>query len=194
MVAELVPLVQSALALDPNDPEVLAIAGDITARIGDLSGGMALLDRSLELNPNNAFALGVAAGLRAYSGDTATAISLLDRCARHNPLDWHYRVCSGYMVTYFVAGEYERVVEWSAKTLQALPHSTLALRYRAASLGQLGRLEAGREVVQHLLAVFPNFTITRYRRHLEFYLTNVFGTPDVADALCEGLRQCGAPE
>jgi TolB-like protein len=194
-VAEMVPLVQSALALDPNDPEILAIAGEIMVRFGrDLSGGMALLDRSLELNPNNAFALGVAAGLRAYSGDTATAISLLDRCARHNPLDQNYRLCCGYMITYFVAGEYERAVEWSAKTLLALPHSTLALRYRAASLGQLGRLQAGREVVQHLLAVFPNFTISRYRRHLEFYLTNVFGTPVVAEALCEGLRQCGAPE
>ena len=57
-VAEIVPLVRSALALDPNDPEVLAIAGKITATVGgDLSGGIALLDRSLELNPNNAAAL-----------------------------------------------------------------------------------------------------------------------------------------
>jgi tetratricopeptide (TPR) repeat protein len=182
------------LTLDPNDPEVLAIAGEITARIGgDVSGGIALLDRSLELNPNNAGALATAAVLRAYSGDTAAAISLLDRSARHSPVNWTSGLFFAYMITYFVAGEYERAVEWSARVLQALPHSTLALRYRAASLGQLGRLEAGREVVQHLLAVFPNFTITRYRRHLEF-LTNVFGTPGVADALCEGLRQCGAPE
>jgi adenylate cyclase len=194
-VAEMVPLVQSALTLDPNDPEVLAIAGEITARIGgDLSGGIALLDRSLELNPNNAGALTTAAALRAFSGDTAAAISLLDRSARHNPLDWNYRLCSCYTITYFVAGEYERVVEWSARALQQLPHSIIGLRYRAASLGQLGRLEEGREVAQHLLAVFPDFTITRYRRHLEFYLNNVFRTPGITDALCEGLRRCGVPE
>jgi adenylate cyclase len=191
----MVPLIQSALALDPNDPEILAIAGEITVRFGrDLSGGIALLDRSLEINPNNAAALARAAVLQAFSGNTAAAISLLDRSARLNPLNWNYGVFVAYAITYFAAGEYERAVEWSARALQALPHSSLALRYRAASLGQLGRLEAGREVVQHLLAVFPNFTITRYRRHLEFYLTNVFGTPAVADALCEGLRQCGAPE
>jgi tetratricopeptide (TPR) repeat protein len=194
-VAEMVPLVRSALTLDPNDPEVLAIAGNITARIGgDLSGGIALLDRSLELNPNNAVALAAAAQLQAYSGDTATAISLLDRSARHNPLNWNYGVFSGYMITYFVAGEYEHAVEWSARALQEMPHSTVALRYRAASLGQLGRLEEGREVVQRLLAVFPNFTIIRYRRYLELYPNNVFRTPGVTDALCEGLRQCGAPE
>jgi adenylate cyclase len=191
MVAEIVPLVQSALALDPNDPEVLAIAGDITARIGDLSGGMALLDRSLELNPNNAPALAAAAYLRANSGDAGAAISLLDRSARHNPLDWNYRLCSSYIITYFVAGEYERAVEWSAKALQEFPHSTVALRYRAACLGQLGRLEEGWEVVQHLLAVLPDFTITRYRRHLE---SNNVLRPGTIDALCEGLRRCGAPE
>jgi len=107
---------------------------------------------------------------------------------------WNYGVSVAYMITYFVAGDYERAVEWSARALQELPHSTVALRYRAASLGQFGRLEEGRQVVQRLLAVFPNFTITRYRRHLEFYVNNVFRTPCVADALCEGLRQCGVPE
>ena len=192
-VAEMVPLIQSALALDPNDPEVLAIAGEITARVGgDLSGGIALLDRSLELNPNNAAALAAAAALQAYSGDTAAAVSLLDRSARHNPLDWNYRVSHVYMITYFVAGEYERAVEWSARALQEMPHSTVALRYRAACLGQLGRLEEGWEVVQHLLAVLPDFTITRYRRHLEF--SNNVLTPGTIEALCEGLRRCGVPE
>jgi adenylate cyclase len=149
-----------------------------------------LLDRSLELNPNNAAALAYAAALHAYSGNTAAAISLLDRSTRHNPLDWNYSVWLVYMITYFVAAEYERAAEWSAKALQELPHSTVALRYRAASLGQLGRLEEGRQVVQRLLALFPNFTITRYRRHLEF----IFRMPRVADALCEGLRRCGVPE
>jgi adenylate cyclase len=194
-VAETFPLVRSALALDPNDPEVLAIAGEITARIGgDLSGGIALLNRSLELNPNSANALALAAGLQAYSGDTAAAISLLDRSTRHNPLDWNYGVWITYMIIHFVAGEYERAVEWSAKALQELPHSTVALRYRAASFGQLGSLEEGRQVVQRLLALVPDFTITRYRRHLDIYLNNVFKTPGVADALCEGLRRCGVPE
>jgi len=66
------------MALDPNDPEVLEIAGNITGTIGgDLRGGVALLDRSLELNPNNAAALSMAATLHAYSGDTASAIALL---------------------------------------------------------------------------------------------------------------------
>ena len=98
------------------------------------------------------------------------------------------------MITYFVAGEYERVVEWSARALQGVPHSAVALRYRAACLGQLGRLEEGRQVVQHLFALVPNFTIAWTRRHIECTGNNIFKTPGVADALYIGLRQCGVPE
>jgi adenylate cyclase len=193
-VAEMAPLVQSALALDPDDPEVLAIAGKITATVGgDLRGGIALLEKSLELNPNNAAALAAAALLQTYSGNTIAAILLLDRAVRHNPLD-KYRLSNVYMVAYFVAGEYERVVEWSAKALQSVPHSAVALRYRAASLGHLSRLEEGRQTVQRLLALAPNFTIAWIRRHLEDTGNNVFKTPGVADALYEGLRRCGVPE
>ena len=194
VVAKMVSLIQSALAVDPNDPEVLAIAGKITATIGgDLSGGIALLDRSLELNPNSATSLAAAALLQTYSGDTGAAISLLDRAVRHNPLD-RYRLCNVYMITYFAAGEYERVVEWSARALERVPHSAVALRYRAASLGQLGRLEQGRQVAQHLLALVPNFTIGWTRRHIEHTGNNIFKTPGVTDALYEGLRQCGVPD
>jgi adenylate cyclase len=168
-------------------------SGKITATVGgNLSGGIALLDRSLELNPNSATALAAAALLQTYSGDTAAAISLQDRAVRHNPLD-KYRLCNVYMITYFVAGEYERVVEWSARALQGVPHSAVALRYRAASLGQLGRLEEGRQVVKHLFALVPNFTIAWTRRHIECTGNNIFQTPGVADALYEGLRQCGVP-
>jgi TolB-like protein len=191
--AEWVALVQSALALDPNDPEVLAIAGEITARIGgDLSGGIALLDKSLELNPNNATALALAAALQIYSGNAAAAIALLDRSARHNPLDWNTHLYTGYTMAYFAAGEYEHAVGWSAKALQELPHAAVALRWRAASLGQLARLEEGRQAVQRLVAVVPNFTISRFRRLIaDKTLAKV---PCVADALYEGLRRCGAPE
>jgi tetratricopeptide (TPR) repeat protein len=186
----MVSLVQSALALDPNDPEVLAIAGKITATVGgDPGGGLALLGRSLELNPNNAAALATPALFQAYSGDTAAAISLLDRAARHNPLD-KYRF-RNVLIAYFVAGDYERVVEWSAKELQGAPHSAVALRYQAASLGRLGRPEEGRQVVQRLLALVPNFTIAWTRQHIEDTGNNIFKTPGVADALYEGLRQCG---
>jgi hypothetical protein len=69
-----------------------------------------------------------------------------------------------------------------------------SLRYRAASLGLLGRLGEGRQVVQRLLELVPDFTITRARRHIELDMNAPFKTPGVADSFYEGLRRCGLPE
>jgi len=74
-----------------------------------------------------------------------------------------------------------------------LPNDAATLRYRAASLGLLGRLEEGRQVVQRLLALVPGFSITQARRHIEFGMNNPF-RPGIADTLYEGLRRCGVPE
>jgi len=78
--------------------------------------------------------------------------------------------------------------------LEYFPNNAPSLRYGAASLGLLGRLEEGRQVVQRLLELVRDFTITPARRHIEFELNNPFRTPGVADALHEGLRRCGVPE
>ena len=78
--------------------------------------------------------------------------------------------------------------------VERFPNIAGALRYRAAALGLLGRVEEGRQVVQRLLALVPDFTVSRARRHYEFDMNNIFKTPGVADALYEGLRRCGVPE
>ena len=93
-----------------------------------------------------------------------------------------------------MAGEFEAAAEWTAKALQERPNYAPALRYRAASLGLLGRVEEGRQVVQRLLELVPDYTIARARRHIEFDMNNIFKTPGVADSFYEGLRRSGVPE
>ena len=61
-------------------------------------------------------------------------------------------------------------------------------------LGLLGRVEEGRHVVRRLLELVPDYTIARARRHFEFDMNNIFGTPGVADSFYEGLRRSGVPE
>jgi adenylate cyclase len=194
-VADMVQLARTALALDGNDPEVLSLAGFIMALPGgDLSGGIAMLEKAVILNPNNAQALRMLGQLYAYAGDKQSAIGYLERSYRLNPVSQTAAFHTGYVIAHFVAGEHEPAVEWTAKALRQLPNSAAALRYRAASLGLLGRLEEGRETVRWLLELVPDFTITRARRHVEFDMNNIFRTPGVADAFYEGLRRCGVPE
>ena len=161
---------------------------------GDLSGGIALINKAIDLNPNNAAAREMAGMLYAYAGDKQSAIAQLERSVRLNPINRTLNFYFAYALAHFVAGEHEAAVEWTAKALQDVPNHAASLRYRAASLGLLGRLEEGRQVVQRLLELVPDFTIARARRHIEFDMNNIFKTPGVADSLYEGLRRSGVPE
>ena len=132
--------------------------------------------------------------LHAYAGDTASAISYLRACRPAKSAQPSPVISITYALAHFVAGEHEAVVEWTEKALQEHPNHAPTLRYRAASLGLLGRLEEGRQVVQRLLELAPDFTIARARRHIEFNMNNIFKTPGVADSFYEGLRRSGVPE
>jgi TolB-like protein len=194
-VADMVPLAQTALALDGDDPEVLLLTGAIICGAGgDLHGGIALIEKSISLNPNSAAAFRMVAGEYAFAGDTKAALINMERAERLNPLDKGTTHNIGYTIAHFVEGNHAAVLEWTGKALREQPNLTPHLRYRAASLGLLGRVEEGRQVVQRLLELAPDYTIARARRHIEFDMNNIFKTPGVADSLYEGLRRSGVPE
>jgi adenylate cyclase len=194
-VAEMIALARTALSLDANNPEVLLAAAQITALpAGDPTGGLALIDKAIGLNPNDASGMAAAAYLHAYAGDTGKALAYLERADRLNPLNRTAFFYFVHALAHFVAGEHEAVVEWTAKALQERPKYAAALRYRVASFGLLGRLEEGRQALQRLLELAPDFTIGRARRHIEYNMNSILKSPGVADSLYEGLRRCGLSE
>jgi TolB-like protein/tetratricopeptide (TPR) repeat protein len=194
-VSDMVPNARAALALDDSDPDVVAIAAILVALPGgDLPAALSLLEKALNLNPNSADAYRSFGLLHAFSGNAGLAIDNLRRADRLNPLERGATNNLGYALAHFVVGEYEPVIEWTGKILRETPNYGPALRYRAASLGLLGRGEEGRESVRRLLEQDPNFTIARARRHMEFDMNNAFKVAGVAEAYYEGLRRSGMTE
>jgi adenylate cyclase len=194
-LADLDQLVQTGLMLGRDDSEVLvAVAPLVALPGGDFSRGMALMEKAIRLNPNSAMAFRMAGMLYAFAGDTKSALNSLARADRLNPLEGGVSTNLGYTLAHFVAGNDESVIESTRLTLRDQPNQVPSLRYRAASLGLLGRAEEGRQVVQRILELVPEFTIARARRHIEFDLNNGFKVPGVADRFYEGLRRSGAPE
>jgi tetratricopeptide (TPR) repeat protein len=194
-VADMLNMAQAAVDRDGNDPEVLIIVAGIVAQAGgDLSGGISPVEKAIGFNPNSADAFQLAGTLKAFAGDTMSAIAHLEHALRLNPLGQKAGVHFGFAVAQFVAGEHEAVVEWTGKALRERRRYTAALRYHAASLGLVGRVEEGRQAVQRIHELVPDFTIARARRHIEFAMHNVFKTLGVADSFYEGLRRSGVPE
>jgi adenylate cyclase len=161
-VADMLDLARTALTLDGEDPEVLIIVGDLTALPGgDFSGGIALVNKAIALNPNSAVAFRAAGHLYARAGDSIRALASLDQAERLDPFDNGPTGTgvSAHIVAHFVTGAHDAALEWTDKALRDRPRSAAALRYRAACLGLLGRLEEARQTVQRLREVRPDFTI-----------------------------------
>jgi adenylate cyclase len=194
-VADMLGLARTALTLDGEDPEVLIMVGSITAlQGGDFSGGIAMVNKAIALNPNSAVAFRTAGGLYARAGDATRAFASYERAERLDPFDSGPSDYSGQIIAHFVTGAYDDALECCDKSLRDRPRSAAGLRYRAACLGLLGRLEEARQTVQRLRELVPDFTVARARHHIEFDMNNLFGKPSDREAFYEGLRRAGVPE
>jgi hypothetical protein len=97
------------------------------------------------------------------------------------------------VIAYFGVGAHDEVLEWTARILSERPNAAAPLRYRAASLALVGRIEEAREVVGRVLAQTPKYTVAEVRRHHEFDMHSPFKVPGVTESLYRGLRLGGLP-
>jgi TolB-like protein len=193
-LGQYVQMARRAVQLSPDDPEVLVPAAFVIGLPGgDLSGGIALVDRAHTLNTNSEEAWAVSGGLRSFAGQIEIALSHLERSRRLNPFVTMFQH-TGFALATFVAGNYDETVNRTSDGLSRNPTHVVLLRYRAAALGLLGRTGEARQVVQRLLALVPNLTIARIRRHVEIEMKNPYKKPGVVEAYYEGLRRAGLPE
>jgi adenylate cyclase len=174
LVADMNEVAQRAVALDPADSEVVAVAALILGVSGDMETGLALVEKAIGLNRNNAEAFRVGGNLYAYRGEIDRVVEHLQQCERLNPLDAGWSGSVAYPIAYFGVGDHEKVVDWTARILRERPNVAGALRYRAASLALLGRTHEARQVIARLLEHAPGYTVSEVRRHHEFDMNRPF--------------------
>jgi TolB-like protein/class 3 adenylate cyclase len=193
---ECVDFARTAIRLGQAEPETLGLAAHIIALPGgELVEGIAVIDLALAQNPNSVDVLAASGMLRAFLGDTVTAFRHLKEAERLSPAG--VRVVNkafGLCLASFVDGDYAMAADWAAQDLRERSINVEALRYRAAALALLGRLDEAGQTVNRLLAANPEITISRCRRHNEITMKNPFKRVGVVEAYYEGLRRAGLPE
>ena len=195
LVADIVQAAQKGLALASHDSEVVVVAArTVGLPGGDLETAVALIEKAIVLNPNNAEAFRLGAVLYGHLGQTEKAVEYQKRGDRLNPVYGGWNGSMGYVIAYFGAGAHEKVLEWTARILSERPNSAGALRYRAASLALVGRVQEARQVVARILGQTPDYTVAEVRRHHEFDMNSPFKGPGVTESLYRGLRLAGLPE
>jgi TolB-like protein/Tfp pilus assembly protein PilF len=184
-------LASRAVELGKDDSNVLWMAAYAVWRLAnDAMRARELAYRSLRLNPNSAIALAITAWMEAQLGNPAKAIEMYQRAERLSPLDPRgWLIATGMGMAFFHQERFDAATSWAEKALADNPRCTIALRTLAGSLAKVGRREEATVVVQKLLKIEPQLTLSVWRARLRWLDETPWGNRYV-----EALRLAGLPE
>lgn len=189
-VAEGARLARRAVELGKNDAVALTRGGHALSHfIGDVEGGIALLDRALVLDPNLSSAWFLSAYLRAFHGEPDEAIERFARAMRLSPLDPEiFRMQAGTALAHLFAGRFDIASSWAEKAFRELPTFLIAVSIVAASHALAGRTDEARRAMQHLRRLDPALRISNLTDWIGIMRPQDFAT------FAAGLRTAGLPE
>jgi TolB-like protein len=177
-VAEGARLARRAVELGRDDAVALTRGGHALSHlVGDLDGGIALLDRALVLNPNLAAAWFLGGFLRAWHGEPDGATEYFARAMRLSPLDPEmYRMQAGMAVAHLFAGRFDTASSWAEKAFRDLPSFLMVVSIIAASHALAGRTDEARRAMHHLRQLDPALRISNLKDWLPIRRPEDFAT------------------
>lgn len=171
-----------AVDLEPRNPTAQLMLANALFDQADFDGFEAAGERAIALNPNDPEPL-VHVGLRlVYMGEWRRGLALVNNAVALNPEhpEWYRDPIVYY---YYQTGDYERALAESATQRIHRPWRYL---FRTMILGQLGRREEARPVVETLLKLVPDV------RERFWDMARVWNVPDPhIEHMVEGLRKAG---
>jgi len=178
-----------AVQLNDRDANAHLVRGLCLVFARSFEEGMQHVEKAMRLNPNMASAFGMSAALYGVSRDYERAkevARLAQELSPHDPLRpiW----LAGQGIGALIAGDYEGCVKIAKQTLRDYPNYVTALRQHACASAHLGRMDEARTMIDRLLELAPDMTISRVRR-----MVPVRHAEDM-ELWLNGLRMAGLPE
>jgi TolB-like protein/tetratricopeptide (TPR) repeat protein len=183
-------LAHRAIEFGKDDAVALARGGHALANfVGDLDGGIALIDKALLLNPNLAAAWFLGGFVQIMRGEPDNAIERLAYAMRSSPLDSEmYRMQCGTALAHLCVGRFNEAAPWAEKALRDLPSFLIAVCIIAASHALAGRMGEAQRAMGDLRRLDPALRLS----NLDDWL--LFHRPEHLALLSDGLRRAGLPE
>jgi tetratricopeptide (TPR) repeat protein len=110
-----------------------------------------------------------------------------ERLSPRDPRGWLF--ATGMGMALFFLDRFDEAAYWAEKALVDNPRCTIALRTLAGSLAKMGQREKAAIVVQTMLKVEPQLTLSIWRARLKWLDETPWGNRYV-----EALRLAGLPE
>ncbi len=180
---------QRAVTLDAGDAGAHCTLGRVRYLRREYAPAISELETALELNPSLALAhYGLGAAL-VFSGRSPEAFAHLEAAIRLSPHDpnmgsFLVRIADAKYFT----GDYEAAVACALKALGQPNFQWSRYAVLIAALGRLGRRDEAQRYLREVIQQRPDFSIAFVRE------THLFGTEDIMERYCEGLRKAEVPE
>jgi adenylate cyclase len=153
---------------------------------GDSEGARAEAEQALSLSPNLAAAHAALGAALVFAGRPKDGAAALQKSIRLDP--HHHRSptrLNQMAISHYLLGEYEAALDVADRAIRSHPEYPLFYRWRAASLGQLGRLEDARRALDQAIAMSPT--------SFEIYVRDrvPWMRPEDHAHMLDGLRKAG---
>jgi tetratricopeptide (TPR) repeat protein len=173
---------EQAVALDAMDGVNQWALGEATFYLRQYDRSCRHMARAVSLNPNDADVLAVSGFIQTACGHSELGLLHMEMARERNPSNppWYNWIMGG---TLYLVGRYDDAL--AAFDLFGRRNAA-TLRWRAATLVQLGRIEEARTDTHALLAIKPDLSVGVVRKFFD-YLPNI-------DSYVDSLRRAGLPE
>ena len=186
LTAEAETLAREVLVEDEDSGDAYALLGYVMANRSRLDEAVSYGERSLLLGPGVAMNHAILAISLFYSGQHAASVERMKKAIHltHYAPDWFLAVLGD---AYRAVGELENARLVFEHLAARMPGRLMALVRLASVYGDLGESRRARRVVDEILAINPNFSVTRYLKSLP-----LMSEAD-RDKLTEALLKAGVP-
>jgi adenylate cyclase len=179
-------LARRAVALDGNDAEARTCFGEELMRRGDYQGALAEVEAALAISPNLAAAHGALGAVLMWSGRPKEGRGALEKSVRLDPRNPNLNLrLLNIAISLYLAREYDAAVEAAKRGIRSYPDFSNTYRWLAAALGQIGRVEEAKEVLEKAIAMAPASFDLFVRRRVPWH------RPEDYAHMLEGLRKAG---
>ena len=188
--AKALELAATAIELDGQNALALATYGHLKSWLShDYDSALVYFDRALAACPSHSLAWLLSSPTLSYIGRGEQAVKHAEHALRLSPLDrslFYYYALLG--LAYYAIGNYAEAVKWASMGANESPRHTANLRYLAAGLAALGRIEEAREAGRKYLEMDPAFRLSTFERTLQ-----PFQVSELKEKHIEHLSKAGLP-
>jgi DNA-binding SARP family transcriptional activator/tetratricopeptide (TPR) repeat protein len=183
-------LIDRSLALNPEAPTILSIAGHVLAFTQNrLEEGLSLQEKALAGNPNLPAAWLFSGLAHTYAGEHTEAISRFQRAKLLSPADQHaYFIDTGLSFAYLLNGDTANALAVSRNAIHLNPNFSSAFKVGVSASGYTTSGRGDPTLLQRLLRLEPALTVGRVLSR-----SPLTRRTDQA-RLSEGLRLAGLPK